>query len=86
MDKAIVIPEIKKNVAFTNDLVKKLAGTTLIQRVIDKAREIPLSENIFVLTDADTFFDNMVSFPFHHWMSGADIEYKLTSVREVLGE
>ena len=34
--------------------------------------------------NADEFFDNMVSFPFHHWMSNKDFDYLLPSVREVL--
>tara|TARA_B100000686_G_C16757700_1_gene956608 strand:- start:454 stop:1632 length:1179 start_codon:yes stop_codon:yes gene_type:complete len=34
---------------------------------------------------ADEFFDNMVSFPFHHWMSDENFNYLLTSTHEVLG-
>lgn len=34
--------------------------------------------------NADTFFDNMVSFPFHHWLSDSDIEYILSSTKETL--
>ena len=34
--------------------------------------------------NADEFFDNMISFPFHHWMSDEDFNYLLTSAREVL--
>ena len=34
--------------------------------------------------NADEFFDNMVSFPFHHWMSESDFNYLLASTREVL--
>jgi len=34
--------------------------------------------------NADLFFDNMISFPFHHWMSDQDFEYMLQSTREVL--
>ena len=34
--------------------------------------------------NTDVFFDNMVSFPFHHWMSDSDFEYMLQSTREVL--
>lgn len=32
----------------------------------------------------DLFFDNMISFPFHHWMSDRDFEYMLKAAREVL--
>lgn len=33
---------------------------------------------------ADAFFDSMVSFPFQHWMSDAELDYMLASAREVL--
>lgn len=34
--------------------------------------------------NTNVFFDNMISFPFHHWMSDQDFEYMLQSTREVL--
>ena len=34
--------------------------------------------------NADAFFDNMVSFPFQHWLSEEDFQYMLHSTREVL--
>ena len=34
--------------------------------------------------EADTYFDTMVSFPFPHWMSDAELDYMLASAREVL--
>jgi perosamine synthetase len=34
--------------------------------------------------NTDLFFDNMISFPFHHWMSDQDFEYMLQSTHEVL--
>ncbi|MBU2548466.1 MAG: DegT/DnrJ/EryC1/StrS family aminotransferase [Proteobacteria bacterium] len=34
--------------------------------------------------NTDRFFDHMVSFPFHHWLSDDDLEYMLDSTREVL--
>lgn len=37
-------------------------------------------------SNSDTFFDNMVSFPFHHWMSEDDLRYMLVSTRDVLQE
>ena len=36
--------------------------------------------------NADDFFDNMVSFPFHYMMSDSDFEYMLQSTIEVLKE
>jgi len=32
--------------------------------------------------NTDTFFDNMISFPFHHWMCDDDFEYMLESTKE----
>lgn len=49
----IVIPAIKKNTAFTNDLVKKLAGVSLLQRAINKAKLLACPSNILVLTDSE---------------------------------
>jgi len=34
--------------------------------------------------NSDDFFDNMVSFPFHEWMSDEDFQYMIDSVKEVL--
>ncbi len=30
--------------------------------------------------NTDHFFDNMVSFPFHHWMSDEDTDYLVESI------
>jgi len=35
---------------------------------------------------ADSFFDNMISFPFHSWMTEEELEYSLQSTIEVLKE
>lgn len=54
MNKAcVVIPAVKKNVAFTDDLVKKLAGIPLIQRAIDKAKILVASNDVYVVTDSE---------------------------------
>lgn len=34
--------------------------------------------------NTDLFFDNMISFPFHHWMSEEDFNYMVESTREAL--
>ena len=34
--------------------------------------------------NADQFFDNMVSFPFHHWLDDKQLEYMLQSTKEIL--
>ena len=36
--------------------------------------------------NADFFFDNMVSFPLHHWMSEEDFEYLISSAKSALDE
>lgn len=51
-DLAIVIPAVKKNVAFPDDLVKKLAGISLIQRAISTAKAFP-SQQVHVVTDSE---------------------------------
>ncbi len=48
----ILIPAIKKNVAFPDDLIKKLGGTPLIQRIIDTGKSITSADNIVVATDS----------------------------------
>ena len=53
METAIFIPAVKKNVAFADDLVKKLADKTLIQRAINKARKIVSEQCIYVVTDSE---------------------------------
>lgn len=36
--------------------------------------------------NSDEFFDNMISFPFQHWMSNEDFDYMLRSTKEVMKE
>jgi len=50
----IFIPALKKKVAFQDDLVKKIAGITPIQRAIDKSRKLGVNDkNIHLLTDSE---------------------------------
>jgi len=45
------------------------------------------SKNGFGTADCphtDDFFDNMVSFPFHHWMSGKDLDYMISATIDTL--
>lgn len=53
MKKAVIIPAVKKNAAFYDDLIKKIAGQSLIERVINKAKEIANDEHIYILTDSE---------------------------------
>lgn len=50
--RCIVIPAIKKNAVIPDQLVKKLAGVTLIQRAIDIARGVVSAQDIIVVTDS----------------------------------
>jgi spore coat polysaccharide biosynthesis predicted glycosyltransferase SpsG/CMP-N-acetylneuraminic acid synthetase len=52
-DFCVIIPAVKKNVAFADDLVKKLDGISLIKRVIDKASQLTNAKHIYVVTDTD---------------------------------
>jgi len=53
MSLAIVIPAVKKNVAFPDDLVKKLAGVSLIQRAITTAKLAFPEQQVHVVTDSE---------------------------------
>lgn len=48
----IVIPAIKKNAVIPDQLVKRLAGATLIQRAIDTARGVVPAHDVVVVTDS----------------------------------
>lgn len=50
--RCIVIPAIKKNAVIPDQLVKKLAGVTLMERGINTARGVVGGEDIYVLTDS----------------------------------
>lgn len=50
--RCIVIPAIKKNAVIPDQLVKKLAGITLMERAINTARAVAPGEDIVVLTDS----------------------------------
>ncbi len=51
--RCIVIPAIKKNAVIPDQLVKKLAGITLIERAINTARACEAGRDIIVLTDSE---------------------------------
>lgn len=50
---AAIIPAIKKNVAFPDDLIKKLEGKTLVARAIDKAIALAGRKSVFLVTDSE---------------------------------
>ncbi len=51
--RCIIIPAIKKNAVIPDQLVKKLAGITLIQRALNTAKTIMPDEDIHVITDSE---------------------------------
>lgn len=53
LQRCIVIPAIKKNAVIPDQLVKKLAGMTLIERAINTARACASGRDIVVLTDSE---------------------------------
>ena len=51
---AVLIRGMQKNAAFQDDLLRKLAGKTLVQRAIDKSRELGVNDSaICVYTDSE---------------------------------
>jgi spore coat polysaccharide biosynthesis predicted glycosyltransferase SpsG/CMP-N-acetylneuraminic acid synthetase len=53
-DLGVVIPALKKAVAFQDDLVKNLDGVPLIERVIEKAKSLTGDDqDVYVLTDSE---------------------------------
>ena len=73
-----------------DDFMRKMAHEKGIQCVVQyqPLNRYPLYRKIgFGEADcpnADHFFDNMVSFPFQHWMSDGDFEYMLLSTKAIL--
>ncbi len=51
--RCIVIPAIKKSAVIPDQLVKKLAGATLIQRALNTALRIAPSRDVHVITDSE---------------------------------
>lgn len=51
-ERCIVIPAVKKNAVIPDQLVKRLAGVTLIERAIHTARAVVSGEDVTVLTDS----------------------------------
>lgn len=52
-ERCIVIPAIKKNAIIPDQLVKKLAGVTLMERALNTARACASGEDIITLTDSE---------------------------------
>lgn len=75
-----------------DEIMKKLVYDKKIQCVVQyyPLNRYPLYQKLGFgnanCPNADEFFDNMISFPFHHWMNNDDFEYMLNSTKEVLKE
>ena len=52
-NRCLLIPAIKKNAVIPDQLVKKLAGKTLIARALETALGVVPAENVIVVTDCD---------------------------------
>ena len=50
--RCIIIPAVKKNAVIPDQLVKKLAGVTLIERAIHTARAVAAGADVLVVTDS----------------------------------
>jgi len=73
-----------------NEFIRRMAEEKQIQCVV---QYYPLNRYDFYkklgLGDAecpntDLFYDNMVSFPFHHWMTEDDLQYMMEATQDVL--
>ena len=70
--------------------IRKVAQEKSIQCVVQyyPLNRYPLYQKIgFGNADCpntDNFFDNMISFPFHHWMSDDEFEYMLDATKDIL--
>jgi spore coat polysaccharide biosynthesis predicted glycosyltransferase SpsG/CMP-N-acetylneuraminic acid synthetase len=51
-ERCVVIPAVKKNAVIPDQLVKRLAGVTLIERAVHTARAFASGEDIFIVTDS----------------------------------
>ena len=73
-----------------DDFIRKMAREKQIQCIVQyyPLNRYPLYQKAGVgyanCPQADLFFDNMVSFPFHHWLNKEDFNYMLQSAKEVL--
>lgn len=88
-ERCIVIPAIKKNAVIPDQLVKKLAGVTLMERAINTARAVAPGEDIIVLTDSQeiSLICERAGVGFHR---NKDLRFTslniVAEMRELLGE
>ena len=81
--RCIVIPAIKKNAVIPDQLMKKLAGVTLMERALHTARSVLPGEDILVVTDSQeiTLICERMGVRFHY---NASLKFtSLNIVREM---
>ena len=82
----------KSNKASSDDLIEILAYKFGIQAIVQyyPLNRYPLFEKAGFgqanTPETDNFFDNMVSLPFHHWLSDRDFEYIIASLKQAINE
>lgn len=75
-----------------DDLISLLSEKFKIKTIVQyyPLNRYPLFEKMgfghSTCPNSDDFFDNMISFPFHHWMSNRDFDYMISSVKLALDE
>ena len=73
-----------------DDFIRKMAKYKQIQCIVQYCplNRYPLYQKAGMgdadCPQTDTFFDSMISFPFHHWLSEESFNYMLRSTKEVL--
>ncbi len=85
----LLVAYVKKN---RDDIMKKLAFEYKIQVIVqyyplyryDLYKKLGFGRAD--VPNTDKFYDNMISFPFHHMMSDEEFEYMLESTKKVLKE
>jgi len=78
--------------ATSTDLISVLAYNFGIQAIVQyyPLNRYPLFEKAGYgdanIPETDRFFDNMVSLPFHHWLSENDFDYMIVSLKEAIDQ
>ncbi|MEO5370048.1 MAG: DegT/DnrJ/EryC1/StrS family aminotransferase [Magnetococcus sp. DMHC-1] len=86
----LLVAWAKPGPKWRNHLIRTLARDKGVQCVVQyyPLNRYPLFQKTgFSKADcpqADRFFDAMISFPFHHWLSAEDQAYMLAATREIL--
>lgn len=80
----------KSNIASSDELIECLAYQHGIQAIVQyyPLNRYPLFEKAGFgsanIPETNNFFDNMVSLPFHHWLSEDDFDYIISSLQQAI--